>query len=145
MNSVNEKNVADEVPEYQPRERFWPYVDVPEEPTDEEIAALDPDLRLELFGGKAQPFSITVVFPAFEGPEYPKAIEAARNSAEYREVGKGADVRHRARFLPGDVVKARALWNLVGHLDAVDVLVDDRPVPYARELWLPLFWVLLFR
>jgi hypothetical protein len=25
------------------------------------------------------------------------------------------------------------------------VLIDDRPVPYARTLWLPLFWFLLFR
>jgi hypothetical protein len=25
------------------------------------------------------------------------------------------------------------------------VLIDDRPVPYARELWLPLVWFLLPR
>jgi len=25
------------------------------------------------------------------------------------------------------------------------VLIDDRPVPYARELWLPLLWHLLPR
>jgi hypothetical protein len=24
-------------------------------------------------------------------------------------------------------------------------LIDDRPVPYARELWLPLVWFLLPR
>jgi hypothetical protein len=23
------------------------------------------------------------------------------------------------------------------------VLIDDRPVPYARELWLPLLWFLI--
>jgi hypothetical protein len=23
------------------------------------------------------------------------------------------------------------------------VLIDDRPVPYARELWLPLIWFLI--
>jgi hypothetical protein len=25
------------------------------------------------------------------------------------------------------------------------VLIDDRPVPYARELWLPLVWLVLAR
>jgi hypothetical protein len=28
-------------------------------------------------------------------------------------------------------------------VDGVEVLIDDRPVPYARELWLPLFWFLI--
>src|SRR6185437_6455879 len=30
--------------DYRPIERFWPYVDLPEQPTDEELAALDPEL-----------------------------------------------------------------------------------------------------
>ena len=32
-------------PAYQPRERFWPYAELPEQPTPEELAALDPDLH----------------------------------------------------------------------------------------------------
>jgi hypothetical protein len=32
---------------------------------------------------------------------------------------------------------------LVGGLPGTDVLVDDQPVPYARELWLPLVWFLI--
>ena len=32
------------VPDYRPVERFWPYVDLPEQPTDEELAALSPEL-----------------------------------------------------------------------------------------------------
>jgi hypothetical protein len=28
-------------------------------------------------------------------------------------------------------------------MDATDVLIDDRPVPYTRELWLPLMWFLI--
>jgi hypothetical protein len=31
----------------------------------------------------------------------------------------------------------------VGRFDSTDVLVDDRPIPYARELWLPLMWFLI--
>ena len=33
---------AVEVPEYRPLERFWPYLDLPEQPTDDELANLRP-------------------------------------------------------------------------------------------------------
>ncbi|MBP1635399.1 MAG: hypothetical protein H6Q10_1973 [Acidobacteria bacterium] len=132
-------------PRYRPRERFWPYADVPEEPTDEEIAALDPELREELFGPTSRAFSITIAFPRFDREDYPQAVEIARGSAEYLEVGSGERFRHRARFLPRDVERLRDLWGIVGNLDQAEVLIDDRPVPYARELWLPLFWFLLLR
>jgi hypothetical protein len=33
----------------------------------------------------------------------------------------------------------------VGRSHETEVLIDDRPLPYARELWLPLAWFLLFR
>jgi hypothetical protein len=136
---------ADDEARYRPRERFWPYVELPEEPTDEEIAALDPDLRAELFGPATNRFSVTVVFPRFEGEAYGRAVEAAKRSSEYLETGSGERFRHRARFFPRDAVRLRELWVVVGDLDAAEVLVDDRPVPYARELWLPLFWFLLLR
>ena len=32
------------MPDYRPVERFWPYVELPEQPTDEELAALNPEL-----------------------------------------------------------------------------------------------------
>lgn len=136
---------AEDEPRYRPRERFWPYAELSEEPTDEEIAALDPDLRAELFGPATNRFSVTVVFPRFEGETYAQAVEAARRSSEYLETGTAERFRHRARFFPSDVVGLRELWGLVGHLDTAEVLIDDRPVPYARELWLPLFWFLLLR
>ena len=44
-----------------------------------------------------------------------------------------------------DAARLRELFTLVGHSDLTDVLIDDRPVPYARELWLPLVWFLLPR
>ena len=81
-----------------PLERFWPYAEHPEEPTVEELAALDPDLHAALFGPRDLAFSITVVFGRFDGPEYDEAVAMARESAEYREVGSGETFRHRARF-----------------------------------------------
>ena len=59
---------------HRPLERYWPYVEKPEEPTAEELAALDPDLHATLFGARDLPFSITLVFPPFDGPNYGRAV-----------------------------------------------------------------------
>jgi hypothetical protein len=118
-----------DAPKYRPLERFWPYADLPEQPTDEEVAALDPELHDALFGPTARPFSITLVFPVLAVPDFPRALDIARASAEFRETGSGRSHRYRARFLASDT----------------DVLIDDRPVPYARQLWLPLVWFLIPR
>lgn len=134
---------AVEVPEYRPIERFWPYVDLPEQPSDEELARLDPALSEALFGTSKRPFSVSLEFPVFDGPGFARALELARASDEYLEIPHGAIVRHRARFYPRDAERLRDLFEIVGHLDATEVLIDDRPVPYARELWLPLVWFLI--
>jgi len=132
-----------DVPEYRPVERFWPYLELPEQPTDEELARLDPALAEVLFGTPPRPFSVSLEFPPFDGPDYARALELARASAEYLEIGTGETVRHRARFFPSDARRLRDLFQIVSRFDACDVLIDDRPVPYARELWLPLMWLLI--
>jgi hypothetical protein len=131
------------VPDYRPVERFWPYVDLPEQPTDEELAALSPELAAALFGRPPLPFSVSLEFPPFEGTDYDRALALARASAEYREIGSGPTRRHRARFYPENALQLRDLFDIVGRFDACEVLIDDRPVPYARELWLPLVWFLI--
>ena len=132
-------------PKYRPLERFWPYADLPEQPTEAELTALDPDLQEALFGTRPQPFSITLAFPALDLPDFPRALELARASAEFRETGRGAAHRYRARFWSSDAAKLRDLFEIVGASDATEVLIDDRPVPFARELWLPLVWFLIIR
>src|SRR5947208_2015298 len=132
-------------PKYRPLERFWPYADLPEQPTDEELASLDPDLHEALFGANPRPFSITLVFPPLDLPAFGRALELARGSAEFRETGSGAAHRCRARFWSRDAAALRDLFQIVGQSDATEVLIDDRPVPYARELWLPLVWFLIPR
>jgi hypothetical protein len=89
------------------------------------------------------PFSISVEFSRFDGPDYARAMQMARAASEYKEIGSGASARHRARFYPQDAAKLRDLFEIVGRFDATDVLIDDRPLPYARELWLPLMWFLI--
>ena len=135
--------VSSDPPKHRPLERFWPYADLPEQPTVEELASIDPELHEALFGAQPRPFSITMVFPPLDLPDFPRALELARASAEYRETGVGATFRHRARFWPRDALRLRELFEIVGRSDATEVLVDDRPVPYARELWLPLLWFLI--
>lgn len=134
-----------ESPKHRPSERFWPYAELPEQPTEEELAALDPDLHDALYGTRPRPFSITLVFPALDVPEFPRALQISRASAEYRETGSGAALRYRARFWSSDAARLRDLFQIVGPSDATEVLIDDRPVPYARELWLPLVWFLVPR
>ena len=140
------ENAPPEVPapDYRPVERFWPYVDLPEQPTEEELARLNPELAEALFGRPRLPFSVSLEFPTFEGADFPRALELARASAEYLEIRTvDGSLRHRARFFPQDAVRLRDLFEIVGRFDACEVLVDDRPVPYARELWLPLMWFLI--
>lgn len=134
-----------DAPKYRPLERFWPYAELPEQPTDQELAAIDPDLHEALFGSGKRPFSLTLVFQHLDVPEFPRALELARASLEFRETGKGDALRYRARFASSDAAHLRDLFQIVGPFDATEVLIDDRPVPYARELWLPLVWFLLPR
>lgn len=130
-------------PSYRPIERFWPYADLSENPSDEELAALNPDLREALLGAPPLPFSLTIVFPRFEGENYARAVDLARGSSDYREMGEGAGFRHRARFFSNEAARLRDLFVLVDPVQGTEVLLDDRPVPYTRDLWLPLVWFLL--
>jgi hypothetical protein len=132
-------------PKYRPLERFWPYAELLEQPSDAELAALDPDLHEALFGQRPRPFSITLVFPPLDVPAFATALDLARASAEFHDTGTGANRRYRARFWSSDAAKLRDLFQIVGGSDATEVLIDDRPVPYARELWLPLVWFLIPR
>src|SRR6188768_3926072 len=78
-----------DTPTTRPLERFWPYAELAEEPTAEELAALDPDLHEALFGTPPGPFSISLQFPPFDAPGYADAVALAKASRDYREIGQG--------------------------------------------------------
>ena len=138
------KNAPAERPTYRPSERFWPYVNVPEDPTPEELAALDSELAESLFGDEPQEFSITLSFPQCDSEDYPRAVELAQRAPDYVTVGTPDQFRHRARFYAEHAVGLHELFEIVGPYENCEVLVNDQAVPFARELWLPLMW-LLFR
>jgi hypothetical protein len=136
--------VLPDAPTHRPLERFWPYAELTEQPTDEELALLHPELREVLFGAPALPFSISIVFPEFEGEACGRAVMLAAASDEYTTFVADGARRHRARFYPGGrPADLRDLYAIVGAVPGAEVLVDDQPVPYARELWLPLVWLLI--
>jgi hypothetical protein len=139
-----EDRVLPEQPEFRPVERFWPYAELSEQPDDEELAQLHPELRAVLFGAPVLPFSISLTFPAFDGEAYDAALVRARASDEYSEFDVSGIRTHRARFYPGSrPADLRDLYELVAAVPGNEVLIDDRAVPYARELWLPLVWFLI--
>jgi hypothetical protein len=136
--------VLPDEPMHRPLERFWPYAELSEQPTEDELVKLRPELREVLFGAPPLPFSISIEFPAFDGADYARAVELAKASDEYVEVRADGAARHRARFYPGDrPTRLRDLYEIVADVSGSEVLVDDRPMPYARELWLPLVWFLI--
>jgi hypothetical protein len=144
MSTTPDDRLLPERPEHRPLERFWPYADLDEQPSEEELAKLHPELRTALFGAPVLPFSISLTFPRFEGETYRRAVSLAHASDEYDEYVREGVPTHRARFFPGSrPVDLRDLYELVGGVPGSEVLVDDRPVPYARELWLPLVWFLI--
>src|ERR1019366_7642516 len=101
-------------PKYRPQERFWPYAELPEQPTEEELAALDPDLHDALFGvprnGQRRRDSPSRALLVGRRAEAARALRDRRRLARHRS----ADRR------PSPAVRARAL--------AAAHLVPDLPV-----------------
>jgi len=138
------ERVLPEQPAHRPLDRFWPYADVSEQPSEEELAALHPELREAIFGASTAPFSVTLSFPVFEGEHYARALELAAHANERKDVGSGVGFRHLATFFPHDnPLRLRDLYEVVGGLPNCEVLIDNKPIPYARELWLQLIWCLI--
>jgi hypothetical protein len=129
------------------RERALSFADrlprvVPKEETD--ISGLSDEMVDILYPGRRpRPFRMGVVFDAFGGPNYPRALELAKRSKVYREVGSGDRLQHRAEFESSEVGTFRDLYAIVGPISTTEILVGGRIVPYSREVWLPLFWLFL--
>jgi hypothetical protein len=113
---------------------------VPKEESD--ISHLSDEMADLLYPGRRpRPFRIGLRFAAFFGPQGERAAALARRSPVYREE-KGRDgAVHHAAFDAGDARVLRDLFEIVKDRPGTEVLVDGRKVPYAHELWLPLFWI----
>jgi hypothetical protein len=113
---------------------------------EEDISHLSDEMADILYPGRRKrPFRMGLVFDAFEEASYPRALELARRSPVYKEVQEGSRARHHAAFDAGAAEVFRDLFQLVGHRPGTEVLVDNKKVPYARELWMPLYFIHLSR
>jgi hypothetical protein len=107
-----------------------------------DIAHLPDEMADILYPGRRpRPFRVAIEFEPFEGPEAARALELARRSHLYREKQEDDRLVHHAAFETGQASALRALFQLVGARPGTEVLVDGKRVPYATELWLPLFWL----
>jgi hypothetical protein len=131
------------------RERAKTFADrlppvVPKE--EDDISQLSDELADILYPGRRpRPFRMGIAFDAFDGPGYARAVELARRSPVYHErTGRDSlpsERRHEAAFEAAGAGTLRELFQIVGQRPGTDVLVDGKKAPYARELWLPLFWM----
>ena len=127
------------------RERAPSYADrlpplVPKAETD--ISHLGDEMADLLYPGqRPRPFRMGVSFEVFPGLEGARAVELARRSPVYRETEQDGLVIHHAEFDSKEARLLRDLFDLVGQRPGTEVTVDRKRAPYARELWLPLFWI----
>lgn len=121
-------------------ERIPPLVQTAEEDTSHL-----PDAMADILypGSRPRPVRMGVAFRPFEGPNWPRALEIARRSSAYREEPFGSFLRHHAEFDAGNARSLLELVEIVGQHPGTEVLLDGRRVPYAHELWLPLFWLFI--
>ena len=86
------------------------------------------------------PPRIALRFPLPAGEPAARVAELAASAAHLAEL---ADGRTEAVFTLDRVVALHELYTLLDEAlgtAAVEVLVDGRRLPLARELWLPLLW-----
>jgi hypothetical protein len=123
------KTFADRLPPLVPRE-------------EEDISHLSDEMADILYPGRRpRPFRMGLTFDAFEGPGYAQAVALARRSPVYAETRTADGLRHHAAFEAASARVMRDLFDIVGQRPGTDVLVDGKKLPYAHEIWLPLFWI----
>jgi hypothetical protein len=109
---------------------------------EDDISHLTDEMADVLYPGRRpRPFRMGIAFSAFPGKTYAGAVELARRSPVYRETTGTDGLVHHAEFEASEARALRDLFDLVGSRPGTEILVDRRRLPYARELWLPLFWI----
>jgi hypothetical protein len=111
---------------------------------EKDISHLDPRMVEILYPERASREStVTVVFPTFDGPQGGDAVALAERALRYRREGADREARHYATYSLDQANDLYRLYDLVGNHPDSELLLNDKKVPYVRELWLPFFW--LFR
>ena len=108
---------------------------------EKDISHLDPRLLEILYPDRApREFTVTVVFGPSDDPAYAEAVALAERAPRYRREGSERWLRHYATYTVDQVKELHELFGYVGENPSSEILIKDKKVPYARELWLPFFW-----
>jgi hypothetical protein len=111
---------------------------------EEDISHLDPRMVEILYPERAsRDFTVTVVFGPSDDPAYAEAVTLAERAPRYRKEGSDKWLRHFATYTVEQVEELHQLFIRVSEHPSTDVLIKDKKVPFAREMWLPLFWFFL--
>ncbi len=133
MSRTHPKSFADRLPPIVPKE-------------EEDISHLSDEMADILYPGRRRrPFRMGIVFDAFEDASYGRAVELAQRSPVYKETNEDGRRRHHAAFGADAAWVFRDLFDIVGHRPGTDVLVDNKKVPYAREIWMQLYFLHLVK
>jgi hypothetical protein len=108
---------------------------------EKDVSHLDPRMLEILYPDRApREFTVTVVFGPSDGGGYAEDVALAERAPRYRKEGAGPYLRHYATYSVEQVDELHRLYARVADYPTCELLIKDRRVPYARELWLPLFW-----
>jgi hypothetical protein len=131
MSEEEPRSFADRLPPVVPR-------------AEDDISHLSDQMAEVLYPGRRpRPFRMGVVFDGWSGEGAQRAVELARAADLYGEEPGLMAPRHRAEFGTSSARRLQELFALVGPRAETEVLFDGKRVPYARELWMPLFWILI--
>ena len=111
---------------------------------EKDISHLDPRMVEILYPERAsREFTVTVVFGPSDDPAYPEAVALAERALRYRKEGSDKWLRHYATYTVDQVEELRRLFVRVSEYPSTEILIKDKKVPFAREMWLPLLWFFL--
>jgi hypothetical protein len=82
-----------------------------------------------------------VRFDRFDGPGWGPALALARQSPVYREEPGRDGPSYHAAFDASAARTLLGLFEIVKERPDLELRIDGKKLPYAHELWLPLFWM----
>ncbi|MEW6456150.1 MAG: hypothetical protein AB1410_05475 [Acidobacteriota bacterium] len=87
-----------------------------------------------------QVFKVTICFRKENSENFDRAVELARKSPTYYELGDGNLKKYYVSYTPREVEDLFELFNLIKDFKTLEVLIANKRIPYAVELWLFLMW-----
>jgi len=113
-------------------------------PAERAVSHLNRRMKEILYPDKLkEKFTITVVFGHSRKKKYRQVVELAKQALSYHTEGEGRWLKHYAKYDPPSAAKLFELTALLNESIEYEVLVQDKPLPYGHDLWLPLMWTFL--